>query len=107
MKDLLFKRYGDPLLLLRTYSLRDTADFILWLFEEQQEEALREQWLHTQMTQSFNEFKKQQGVRKGRNQQTKTISKEEQEKALAFAYQFIKPNDLPESEVRGWETYSH
>ncbi|EPI05044.1 peptide methionine sulfoxide reductase domain protein [Enterococcus faecalis 13-SD-W-01] len=76
------------------------ADFISWLFEEEREEKLYNQWLHTQMSQSFNDFKKQQGITSGRNQKVKSVSKEKQKEALDFAYQFIKPNKpLPESEV--------
>lgn len=86
--------------MLSTYRLVNLADFISWLFEEEREEKLYNQWLHTQMTQSFNDFKKQQGITSGRNQKVKSVSKEEQKEALDFAYQFIKPNKpLPESEV--------
>lgn len=84
--------------MLSTYRLVDLADFILWLFEEEREEKLYNQWLHTQMTQSFKEFKKQQMSANG-IAETKIPSKEEQQKSLDFAYQFIKPTKPLESEV--------
>lgn len=80
--------------LLGTYRLHNLTDFILNLMKKIQDEALREQWLHTQMTQSFKDFKKQQGFT-----EVKSISKEEQAQSLNYAYQFIKPNKPLESEV--------
>lgn len=84
--------------MLSTYRLANLADFLLWLFEERQEESLREQWLHTQMTQPYKDFKKQQMSASGRTK-TKIPTKQEQQKSLDFAYQFIKPDKPLESEV--------
>lgn len=83
--------------MLSTYRLANLADFILWLFEQEREEMLREQWLHTQMTQSFKDFKKQQMSASGITK-AKVPTKEEQQKSLDFAFQFIKPQKT-ESEV--------
>lgn len=94
---MLFKRYGNPLELLRTYRLCDLMDFILYIKEAEQEEKIYGQWLHTQMTQSFQDFKKQQKYRPLRNNKAKSTTKEEQQKALDFASQFVKPPK--ESEV--------
>nr|DAJ09861.1 MAG TPA: hypothetical protein [Caudoviricetes sp.] len=49
----------------------------MWLFDERNEEIMKEQWLHTQMTQSFNDFKKQQMSASGVTK-TKVPTKEEQ-----------------------------
>ncbi|MEL0521904.1 hypothetical protein MHI03_02985 [Enterococcus sp. PS01304] len=51
-----------------------------------------------QMTQSFNDFKKQQMSASGVTK-TKVPTKEEQQESLDFAYQFIKPTKPLESEV--------
>lgn len=85
--------------MLSTYRLADLTGFIAWLFEEVREETLKEQWLHTQMTQSFKDFKKQQLAKTGVST-VKAVSKQAQQQALDFAYQFIKPTPLmSESEV--------
>jgi len=66
------------------------------LFEQINEDQLREQWLHTPMTQSLKEFKKQYGPKKA----PQKISKEKQQEALNYAYQFIKPTKPLEGEVK-------
>lgn len=95
----MFKRYGNPLDLLRTYRLAELTDFILYLQEVEQEERVYKQWLHTQMTQSFNDFKKQQNIQSMRKNKVKVSSKEEQQAALDYAFQFVKPNQSIKSEV--------
>lgn len=70
----------------------------MWLFDERNEEIMKEQWLHTQMTQSFNDFKKQQMSASGVTK-AKVPTKQEQQESLDFAYQFIKPTKPLESEV--------
>lgn len=68
------------------------SDFIFYLFEVDQEERLYNQWLHTNMQQSFKDFKKQQNVvslRKRKN--SKPVTKQEEQDLLAFASQFVKP----------------
>lgn len=57
----------------------------------EQEEKIYNKWLHTQMTQSLQEFKDQQKYRPLRNKKVKSTTKEEQQKALEFASQFVKP----------------
>lgn len=88
---MLFKRYGDPISLLRTYRLCDLMEFIFYVQELEQEEKIYNQWLHTQMTQSLQEFKDQQKYRPLRKNKAKSTTKEEQQKALDFASQFVKP----------------
>ena len=83
--------------LLKTYRLVDLLDFILFVFEKEQDERIYEQWLHTNMQQSFKDFKKAQNYRSIRKKKSeKPITKEEEKQMLDFALQFIKPS---ESEV--------
>ncbi|EAD0738589.1 peptide methionine sulfoxide reductase [Listeria monocytogenes] len=96
---MLFKRYGNPLDLLRTYRIVDLTDFILYLQDTEQEERVYNQWLHTQMTQSFKEFKKQQNIQSVRKKKVQVTSKEAQQAALDYAFQFVKPNQPIKSEV--------
>ena len=85
--------------LLKTYRLINLLDFIFYLFDQDQEERLYNQWLHTSMQQSFSDFKKAQKVKKIRKSKAdKPVTKEDEQKMLAFATQFIKPN--PESGVK-------
>lgn len=68
-------------------------DFLSYFFETDQDERVYDQWLHTQMSESFKEFKKRQkveSIRKKKSQQP--VTKEEESERLAFATQFIKPN---------------
>lgn len=86
--------------LMKTYRLINLLDFIFYLFDQDQEERLYNQWLHTSMQQSFADFKKAQQVKKIRKSKAdKPVTKEDEQKMLAFATQFIKPNK-PESEVK-------
>ena len=56
-------------------------EFIFYVQEVEQEEKIYNQWLHTQMTQSLQEFKEQQKYRPLRKNKAKSITKEEQQKA--------------------------
>jgi len=90
LKDILFKRYGDPLALLRTYNLASLADFILYLFDMDIEDSIWETWLHKEWKKSFPEFKKAhyKGMYK---EKTKLLSKEEEQAVINNAMRFIKP----------------
>lgn len=90
LKDILFKRYGDPLALLRTYTLANLADFILYLFEKEAEDSLWEVWLHKNQKDSFEDFKRNH-LKKTNRQKTKLLSKEEEQAAINSAIRFIKP----------------
>ncbi|MDT2485057.1 peptide methionine sulfoxide reductase [Enterococcus avium] len=72
-------------------------DFISYFFEADQDERVYNQWLHTSMTQSFKDFKKEQDVQTIRKKKIETpLSKEEESQRLAFATQFIKPKQKSE-----------
>lgn len=76
-------------------------DFLLYLFEEEREERLYNQWVHTTMQQSFQDFKEAQGLQSVRNRKnSQPINKDEEKDLLNFASRIIrstKPN--PESGV--------
>lgn len=89
----MYKRYGNPMELLRTYRLANLLDFILYLFETEREERVYNQWLHTNMQQSFKDFKAAQNYQSIRKKQKeKPVTKEEEKEMIDYALQFIKPS---------------
>ncbi|RHH70097.1 peptide methionine sulfoxide reductase [Vagococcus sp. AM17-17] len=89
----MWKRYANPLELLKTYSLEATADFLFYLMDKDKEELLWDMWVHTSMEKSFKEFKKMQNVQSLRKKQKTSIVTDEQEKELLkFASQFVNIN---------------
>lgn len=90
---MLWKRYANPLELLKTYSLEATADFFFYLMDKDKEELLWDMWVHTSMEKSFKEFKKMQNVQSVRKKQKTSVVTDEQEKELLkFASQFVNIN---------------
>lgn len=73
-----------------TYSLEGLADFILRLFDKENEEELWQTWLHKEMTLDYAEFKKKYFA-KMRKPKTKALSKEEETKIIESAMKYIKP----------------
>lgn len=72
--------------MLRTYSLEQTADFILWLSKVTDEEELKEVWLHSMSELGFEDWKKKQKLNKPDiRQKRKKINKEKEQEALANA----------------------
>jgi hypothetical protein len=90
LKDILFKRYGDPLSLLRTHSLASLADYILYLFDKDVEDSLWETWLQKEYKKSFPDFKKEH-YKDMYRPKNKLLSKEEEQAAINNAMKFIKP----------------
>ncbi|MDC0826989.1 MAG: peptide methionine sulfoxide reductase [Lactococcus petauri] len=74
---------------LATYSLSKAVDFILYLYEKENEETLWETWLSKDIQKDFKEFK-QEHTQPLRVKQTEIISKEQEQNNLDFASQFIK-----------------
>lgn len=74
--------------LLATYRLDETADFILYLFERENEDELWRVWLAKDTGVTFAEFKKQNLPESDKRE--KQITKEQAETNVAFATQFIK-----------------
>ena len=87
---MLFKRYADPLSLMSTYSLQGLADFILQLFDEENESQLWEVWLHKDAADDFETFKKKH-YKKSQKRQTKALSIEEEKEIIEKNMRFIKP----------------
>lgn len=73
-----------------TYSLESLGDFILQLFDKENEEELWETWLHKEYKDSFKEFKKKY-FKKMQRSNIKILSKEEEQKIIERATQFIRP----------------
>lgn len=86
MKDLLFRRYADPLKLLSTYTLKELGAFLVSLFGEQNEQELWEFYLHKVDSEiSFKEFKKENTKSK-----LKALTKEEEEQQIEWSSKFVK-----------------
>lgn len=84
--------------LMKTYRLINLLDFIFYLFDQEGEDRLYNQWLHTSMQQSFKDFKKTRQHQKIRKSKAdKPVTKEDEKRMLEFAAQFVKPK--PEREV--------
>lgn len=73
-----------------TYSLDGLADFILQLFDKQNEDELWDTWLHKEQKDDFKTFKKKY-FKSMYKKKAKPLSKEEEEKVIANAMKFIKP----------------
>lgn len=79
-----------------TYSLDGLADFILQVFDEQNENEIWETWLHKEKNETYANFKKKY-LRKSNKRKAKVISKEEERANMDYAFKFIKPiNDINE-----------
>lgn len=74
---------------MRTYTLDGLLDFILYLFEQEQEEILWDIWLTTDKRVSFKDFKSRR-LTPIRAKKVKALSKEEEAQTLAKASQFIR-----------------
>jgi uncharacterized protein YdaU (DUF1376 family) len=80
---------------MRTYSLKRLADFILFIFEKEQEDILWDVWLHKDVNEDFKTFKKKK-MRTIRKKKVKSVSKDDEQKAIALASRFIKTTDHKE-----------
>lgn len=87
---MLFKRYANPLDLMRTFDLEGLADFILDLFDVENEEQLWETWLHKPIEKDFATFKKDH-YKKQRKTKHKVISAKEEKANIEQSMRFIKP----------------
>ena len=85
--------------MLRTYSLSEALDFILFTFDEEREHQVWNTWLirkptkgsgKNQQYMSFDEFKKEAQYKSIRVRAGKSISPEQEKAQLDFAKQFIK-----------------
>lgn len=88
--------------LLQTYSLTDAVDFILYLFDKQQDDLIWETWLHRKPTKregnsdrslSFEEYRKtakQNAQIRASGKKVETLTEEKEKEQIQFAGQFIK-----------------
>ncbi|RZI49843.1 peptide methionine sulfoxide reductase [Lactococcus kimchii] len=70
-------------------------DFYFYVQSEEQEERIYQQYLHTDMTVSFVEFKKALGykpLRQSKQEKKEAVTQEEEIKRLKRASQFINFN---------------
>ena len=96
LRDRLFRRYGDPVKLLSTYTLSDAVDFVLFIFEQDQDDILWDIWLHKEIKLDYAAYKKAHSLKLRKSTIMKTSAVDEQE-TIAWATQFIKP--IEEKEV--------
>lgn len=72
------------------YSLESLVDFILQLFDKENEDEIWQTWLHKEKNLDYAEFKKKY-FKKMRKSKVQTLSKEEEERIIKNAARFIKP----------------
>ena len=78
--------------LLKTYKMRGLLDFILFVLEQDAEDNLWQVWLNKDVAENFKTFK-QKHLIKIRPKKVKSLVKEDEDKVLDFAQQFIKPRE--------------
>lgn len=74
--------------MLATYPLSRAVDFILYLYEQENEETLWDMWLSKEIDVDFSEFK-QKNSQKLRAKNRDVISQDKVEENLDFASQFF------------------
>ena len=78
--------------LLRTYDMKGLFDFILFIFEEEQDDILWEIWLNKEVKEDFKTFKKSRS-KSLRKKKIPKVTKEDEQKSIALATRYIKPID--------------
>ncbi|GEK88881.1 hypothetical protein SAMN04488100_10522 [Alkalibacterium putridalgicola] len=73
-----------------TYTLEGLADFILQLYDQQNEDQLWEIWLNKQIEDDFPAFKKKH-YRKIKNNKMQKLSEEEEKQIIESNMRYIKP----------------
>lgn len=89
----MFKRYGNPKDLLATFTLEGFSDFVLFLFDQDNQDQLFETWLHKDQESNFEDFKKK-NYKKSQKQQSKELSEKEEKAIIADSFKFIKPTNM-------------
>lgn len=85
---MLYKRYANPLSLLATFDSQGLVDFILYIFEQENEEMLWEIWVNKDIEENFDDFKKSK-LKKLRAGSAKNITQDEINSNIVNASQFI------------------
>lgn len=89
---MLYKRYGNPLDLLATFSLEGLSDFIFYLFNQENEDTLFEVWLHRDKENDFSTFKKKNN-KKSFVKQPKELNEKEEKENINAAMKLITPRN--------------
>jgi hypothetical protein len=72
--------------------MKDSADFILKLFDKENEDELWQTWLHKEMSVNFADFKKKY-YKNANTSKVKSMSAEEEKRIIENATRFIKPKN--------------
>lgn len=89
---MLYKRYGNPIDLLATFSLEGLSDFIFYLFDQENEDTLFEVWLHKDQENDYATFKKNNS-RKSFVKQPKKLNEKEEKAIIEDAMKLITPRN--------------
>lgn len=73
-----------------TYSLEDLTDFIMQLFDKENEDEIWQMWLHKEYKDSYKTFKKKY-YQKMHKKKQKPLSADEEKEIIEKNMQFIKP----------------
>lgn len=95
---MLFKRYGNPMQLLSTMTMNTVFDYILYIFDEEQDDTLWSIWLNKDIEKDYREFAKElrQPLRTGAHATLK-VDEDDVKHNLAEAALIVKPRGKEES----------
>lgn len=78
--------------LLKTYDMSGLFDFILFVFEEEQDDILWDIWLNKEVKEDFQSFKKSRS-KSLRKKKIPKVTQDDEQKAISLASRYIKPID--------------
>lgn len=79
---------------LRSFSMFEAIDFIFYLEDKEMDEQRFKQYLQTDMSLSFDDFKAEQRYKSIRRRKEEvSFTAEDEQASLDFASQFIKPKE--------------
>ena len=70
--------------------MQGLADFVLQMFDKENEDEIWQTWLHKEMKLNYADFKKKY-LKRMYKSKVKSLSKEEEQKIIENATRFIKP----------------
>jgi hypothetical protein len=76
--------------LLRTYTVKEAAEFMLYVVEKDTEETLYRLWMHSDMSENFDTFMKKRSIPKLRKKTAPNISEKDEKDRVEFAMQYVK-----------------
>lgn len=94
MLDLVYQKYTNPLVLLKTMSLSKGADFVLYLIEKNIDDRSWQIYLHSNSELTYDEFKKKYNVKSIRKKKSdkKVFDKDKEISQLKAAGRVIHFN---------------